>query len=106
MADKLLRDNDHVFFRCPGCNGRPHMVRIGSDGKPGVRPWGWNQSMTTPTFNPSILITYNGHDAGVGNAPPAVCHSFVRDGRIDFCADSTHALSGQTVDLPDWEPRS
>ena len=26
----------------------------------------------------------------------------VRDGQIEFCSDSTHALSGQTVPLPDW----
>jgi len=29
------------------------------------------------------------------------CHSFVRDGRIEFLSDCTHALKGQTVDLPD-----
>jgi hypothetical protein len=26
----------------------------------------------------------------------------VTDGRIQFLSDSTHKLSGQTVDLPDW----
>ena len=31
-----------------------------------------------------------------------VCHSFVTDGRIQFLADCTHALAGQTVDLPEW----
>lgn len=33
------------------------------------------------------------------------CHSFVRDGKIEFLNDSTHSLAGQTVDLPplpDW----
>lgn len=25
------------------------------------------------------------------------------DGRIQFLNDCTHALAGQTVDLPDWE---
>jgi hypothetical protein len=28
---------------------------------------------------------------------------FVTDGRIQFLGDCTHALAGQTVDLPDWE---
>lgn len=32
-----------------------------------------------------------------------VCHSFIRDGRIEFLSDCTHALAGQTVDLPDIE---
>lgn len=32
--------------------------------------------------------------------PPAVCHSFVRDGQIEFLGDCTHSLAGQTVPLP------
>jgi hypothetical protein len=30
-----------------------------------------------------------------------VCHSFVTDGRIQYLGDCTHAMAGQTVDLPD-----
>ncbi|MNJ76318.1 hypothetical protein D3C77_735750 [compost metagenome] len=32
-----------------------------------------------------------------------VCHSFVTDGRSQYLTDCTHALAGQTVDLPEWE---
>lgn len=32
-----------------------------------------------------------------------VCHSFIKDGKIQFLGDCTHALANQTVDLPDWE---
>ena len=32
---------------------------------------------------------------------PLLCHSHVREGRIQFLSDCTHALVGQTVDLPD-----
>lgn len=31
-----------------------------------------------------------------------VCHSFVRNGVIEFLSDCTHALKGQHVPLPDW----
>lgn len=31
-----------------------------------------------------------------------LCHYFIRSGKIEFCGDSPHKLSGQTVDLPDW----
>ena len=31
--------------------------------------------------------------------------AFVTDGRIQYLADSTHALAGQTVDLPEWSNR-
>ena len=33
---------------------------------------------------------------------PLVCHSFVRNGRIEFLGDCTHGLAGKTVDLPKW----
>jgi hypothetical protein len=29
------------------------------------------------------------------------CHSFVTNGKIQFLADCTHKLAGQTVELPD-----
>lgn len=76
-------------FECPGCGASHH-----------ARGWHWNGSKEAPTFTPSILVEYNGPDAGVDGAPPAVCHSFVTNGRIQFLSDCTHALAGQTVDLP------
>jgi hypothetical protein len=52
--------------------------------------------MIRPTFEPSILISIgNGPDA-----PRLVCHSFVREGKIQFLGDCTHELAGQTVPLP------
>mgnify|MGYP007013250410 CR=1 FL=1 len=41
-------------------------------------------------------------DAGRDGAPPAVCHSFVVDGRMQMLGDCTHALAGQKVDIPPW----
>jgi len=46
--------------------------------------------MELPTISPSVLVTYE---------PKRICHSFVRDGKIQFLSDCTHALSGQTIDL-------
>lgn len=64
-----------------------------------------------PTFWPSVLvkgivpITDEEHAtimSGGAVAPkPFICHSFVTGGRIQFLADSTHSLAGQTVDIPD-----
>lgn len=87
-----------LMFQCPGCE-RPHAVAVGAG--PGPR-WGWDESVDAPTFTPSVLVTYDGADAGKGGAPQAVCHSFVTAGRIQFLGDCTHALAGQTVGLPDW----
>lgn len=91
-------EGGRLMFWCPGCDGA-HQVGVGHGDGP---RWGYNGDPEAPTFTPSILVTYNGRDAGIDGAPPAICHSFVTDGRIQFLGDCTHALAGQTVDIPDW----
>ena len=75
-------------FDCPGCEC-PHVV---------YPSWQFNGDLERPTFTPSLLV--NGTDGYLNPAMPR-CHSFIRDGTIQFLGDSTHALAGQTVDLPD-----
>lgn len=73
----------------------------------------WQVNIDTATISPSILVY--GHKTLIDNsltgdslmAPENItttpqCHSFVTNGQIQFLSDSTHALSGQTVDLQDW----
>jgi hypothetical protein len=75
-------------FHCPGCKCA-HGVRVaGSCGC-----WAWNRDLERPTFSPSILAT-GGEDR---------CHSYVRDGQIQFLSDCTHELAGQTAPLPAWD---
>ncbi|RVG15059.1 ammonia monooxygenase [Sinorhizobium meliloti] len=90
-------EGGRLMFWCPGCDGAHH---VGAG--PGPR-WGYNGNPDAPTFTPSVLVTYDGPDAGKDGAPPAICHSFVTDGSIQFLWDCTHALAGQTVDIPNWE---
>lgn len=85
----------YMFF-CPGCQS-PHVV--------GVPGWSFDGNLDRPTFSPSIKVTYNGRDADQSQSDgsrviPSICHSFVCGGRIEFCTDSTHAMSGQSADLP------
>ena len=57
--------------------------------------------MDKPTFNPSMLVNKdlnNPDDRGNGYVRHR-CHSFVRDGKIQFLNDCTHELKGQTVSL-------
>jgi hypothetical protein len=83
------------MFRCPGCRSG-HVIPTGQ----GVGPrWSWNGDAHRPTFKPSILVRRPDPD---GELPEDVCHSFVRDGQIQFLNDCTHALAGQTVPLPEW----
>jgi hypothetical protein len=103
-----------LVFHCPGCNQK-HTVAVGAGAGP---RWGYNDNPDSPTFTPSILVRTGHHVDGKTtgcwcdyNAKHpddpypfhcTVCHSFVTDGKIQFLADCTHALAGQTVDLPDW----
>lgn len=115
--DRLtLGEEGRLWFRCPGCGDR-HGVSVKGSGP----TWTFNGDMVTPTFKPSLLVrsghyaashkagdgcwcTYNAEqrDAGEPLAPFAcyICHSFIRDGQIQFLNDCTHALSGKTVELP------
>lgn len=96
-------EGGHLMFWCPGCLTHHAPVVDGSRG------WSWNGSLTSPTISPSILVkgTVPLTDdqvtrimAGEKIEPvPLVCHSFVRDGQIQFLSDCTHKLAGQTVPL-------
>ena len=99
------QSESRILFHCPGCECA-HGPTV-----EGPHAWQWNGSLDKPTFSPSILVrgTVPVTDdqvarimAGEKIEPvPTVCHSFVRDGRIEFLSDCTHKLAGQTVPLPD-----
>lgn len=111
-----------VRIDCPGCGhkvintdwtppGYRRAVRA-----PGTAIWTFDGNLLRPTFMPSLLWR-SGHYCGTTPAsdcamckhaaehglPSAccICHSWVRDGRIQFLPDCTHQLAGQTVDLPE-----
>lgn len=89
----------NVLFWCPGCDSA-HRIQVGQGSGP---RWGWNGSGDAPTFTPSVLVRYDGANADIPGGLPSVCHTFVTDGRIQFLADCSHKLAGQTVDLPDFD---
>lgn len=97
---------------CPACqNG--HAFWTDAAGKP---KWTFSGDVERPTFSHSMLVQTVHYPSG-GPFPtdeeyeriqrgeqikgvPYVCHSFVEDGKIRFLGDCTHALAGQTVELP------
>jgi hypothetical protein len=81
---------EQVMIHCPGCKFG-HSVTTRSKNAGGSQ-WGWNGSLTSPTFTPSLLVR---SDVGV-------CHSFVKDGFIQFLGDCDHELKNQTVLLPEF----
>ena len=105
MAVAKKTSDGALTFKCPGCDER-HKVMVGEG--PGPR-WGWNGSLDKPTFTPSVLVTWNEpSDIEAEFDDPSkdkklVCHSFVRDGNIEFLQDCSHGLAGKTVPLPELE---
>lgn len=102
-------EGGELRFWCPGCDAE-HTVHHGMGGGP---RWTWNGDAYLPTLSPSVLVqgvaglTEDQHEAylrgeGLPEAKPFVCHSFVTGGEIHFLLDSTHALAGKTVPLPEW----
>jgi hypothetical protein len=77
-------DAKRFSIYCPACE-MPHGIQEGM--------WTFNHDFEKPTFSPSLLVT----------APPSPlrCHSFVRDGKIQFLGVCNHDLKGQTVELPE-----
>jgi hypothetical protein len=84
------------MMECPGC-GQWHVIYTEQANDLKAR-WTFDGNMEKPTFHPSILCRWTEGKEQVKK----VCHFFVRAGKIEFCGDSTHALAGKTVDLPDW----
>ena len=74
-----------VMIYCPGC--KTHHVFD--------ERWTFNGDYENPTFSPSMLCN--------ANCQRTRCHSFVRNGKIEFLSDCAHELAGQTMDLPDIE---
>jgi hypothetical protein len=114
--------NEGYHFHCPGCNSA-HLVytkQVHLTYK--VPIWGFNGNEEKPTFTPSVKISWE--HSSPGNAAKAdafykkhnrnptreelpydlheVCHSFVRDGMIQYLGDCTHHLKGQTVELDNF----
>lgn len=74
-----------LMWRCAGC-GDPHFCQV--KGKAEGASWAWNGSLTAPTLSPSVLKAVEG-------GATQRCHSFVREGVVQFLSDCDHELAGQ-----------
>lgn len=93
---KLHKYKNHrgmYYFNCPACNSEHYIATAENDC--GFPIWQWNKDVNNPTISPSIQEEYHGDDKDT------ICHSFIRDGKIQYLSDCTHQLAGQTVELPD-----
>lgn len=78
-----------VFF-CPGCKTN-HSIQFDGTIDP---QWGFNSNVKSPTVTPSIRVDWGGGKK---------CHSYVKNGNIQFLGDCSHKLAGTTVELPEYK---
>lgn len=103
VSSKLRRVEGRYVHWCPGCE---EMHQLPDS-------WTFDGNLEQPTFSPSLKhsglrkVMVDGEWAGgwvrdvSGNPVPYVCHYILTAGQLHFCGDSTHALAGQTVPMPD-----
>lgn len=106
MKSMIRKVNDQgvryeaLAFICPGCASVSerstglHLLPVNTTNKKPA--WEWDGNLEAPTLSPSILT---------GKGSSSICHSFLKNGVFNFLTDSTHALSGKEIpipDLPDW----
>jgi hypothetical protein len=83
-----VSDSDiHFVYNCPGC-GYEHAF------SPSVHQF--NGDLENPTVSPSLLQDNPQHFR--------VCHSYIKNGMIQFLDDCWHNLKGKTVELKHYDP--
>lgn len=107
VSPHLRRAENGYAHWCPGCE-EMHVI---------PDRWTFDGNLLVPTFTPSVTITgklrvlVDGNWTGewvrdaAGAARDSCCHYFLQGGQLQFCGDSTHALAGKTVPLPELPER-
>jgi hypothetical protein len=81
--------HDQYEYMCLGC-GYTHVFGLRGEGG----HHSWNGDYDSPTVSPSLVQNF---------VPGTMCHSYIKNGHIQYLSDCTHALAGKTIELPDIE---
>ena len=87
MAKFHRTKDNHLVFHCLGCD----MIHVVDE------RWTFNNDFNKPTISPSLKVSYPYNDE------EHICHSFIRDGIMQYLSDCTHHLAGKTIEIPDFE---
>jgi hypothetical protein len=101
MAKVYIRDGDpeqRIGWKCPGCKDLHAIPTVGP------KAWKWNGSLDRPTLEPSINQWSEEYKDDEIHIPKQICHSYLRNGSMQFLNDCTHSLAGQTIELPELDP--
>lgn len=99
MSQKIIQRDGYLEIKCKPCGH--HLVSTYQEAE---HRWTFNQNYESPTLTPSVKVNCNDptHPSYNAHAKSSVCHFFVTDGKIIYCADCTHDLAGQTVELEEY----
>lgn len=78
-------------YWCEGC-GYEHAFSLKEDGG----HHGFNGDLNNPTVTPSLVQNFT---------PGRMCHSFIKNGQIQYLNDCWHHLKGKTIVLPDIDEK-
>jgi hypothetical protein len=87
---------------CPACQSM-HAFAVDAPFSNGAK-WTFDGNIERPSFSPSMNIRigrYADPEFVDEDNLSSVCHYFLQGGVLKFCGDSTHALRGQSVPLPE-----
>lgn len=79
------------MYYCPGCKSH-HVVHTQDPRPDNGAKWVLTGDEDIPTIRPSIHV-------GVGSNH--TCHHWITDGMLSYLPDSTHPLSGSTIQMED-----
>jgi len=83
------------FIFCPECKINHRIQTVGNC----IDTWEFNENFHEPSFDPSLLVKSS------DETDKRRCHSFITDGKIDFCADSYHWTGPKNkekiIEIPD-----
>lgn len=91
LSPVLMESEGVYYIVCPGCRGMGHMLNTVQNGGP---CWTFSGNIEKPSFSPSLVV-----HLGDGK----ICHSFIKDGQIQYLNDCYHDMAGTTVDLLSWD---
>lgn len=81
-----------LVYWCPGCQCGHGIWLVKKNGKDAV--WQCVSRGETLTFQPSFM-----HERTDESGKRFVCHLFIRDHKLQFLGDCTHALADKTVPM-------
>jgi hypothetical protein len=96
LCDNGNNEGPTYSFHCPGCEC-DHGVWTNTPNNLTGAKWSFNDDIDKPTVSPSLLV--RGYNSIKKN--DFICHSFIRNGFIEYLTDCTHHLAGKTIELPE-----